>query len=151
MEKITKYFALDYITKVGKIQINFPRAATIIYPLMVVTGVLHTLVDNPNKVALYTSWTLLTISAFFGFVFFRIRPVRYEELKDKEQIFQYGSAQLSGQVSKVEYDFLGDEKFDEAFEYLELKLKKRYYKPLRMIFHPVVITIITLAVVLNFI
>ncbi len=73
-----KYFALGYPS-------GMLRASTIIYPLVVINGILVILLKSPSYFAL----SLLGIAVYFGFVYFRYYPVKFSEL-DKFQKYQYG-------------------------------------------------------------
>lgn len=86
-----KHFVLDYRLKIFGKMYNAPRASRIIFPIMVITG--YFAVTNPNYPTptsfVWFLYTLLTIALFFGFVYFRINPVKWEELDDFQK-FQYG-------------------------------------------------------------
>jgi hypothetical protein len=90
---IVKHFALDYfITIFGK-KFNAPRASRVIFPLFLLTG--FTLIfftpDYPEPSPILWTFYILDLTAlFFGFVYFRIWPVKWEEL-DESQKFQMGT------------------------------------------------------------
>jgi hypothetical protein len=91
---IVKHFALDYMSKkfiFFGAYVNAPRASRIIYPLMVITGLISvTNPDWPNPTFLiWILYLLLAAALFFGFVYFRFYPVKWEELDDFQK-FQYG-------------------------------------------------------------
>lgn len=88
---LVKHFVLDYTAKIFGWQSNAPRASRIIYPLVVLSGFFSvTNPEWPNPTPLvWILYSLLTTSLFFGFVYFRFYPAKWEEL-DKFQKFQYG-------------------------------------------------------------
>lgn len=76
-------------------------------------------------------------------------PVKYYELNDPEQIVVYGLAQTSGQLSKVDEGFsINDKKFLEAFDLMENNLEKKFYKPWRVVFYPLISTLLAIGLVL---
>ena len=96
MKKIRQFlvrnFVLDYTFKLFGVQRNAPRASRIIYPLMAITGYFSaTNPDYPTPTLfIWVLYALLTAALFFGFIYFRISAVKWEEL-DEFQKFQYGS------------------------------------------------------------
>jgi hypothetical protein len=88
---LVKHFALDYTTKIFGRHYNAPRASRIIFPLMVISGWFSTTnPDWPNPTPLvWFLYSLLATSLFFGFIYFRFYPAKWEEL-DNFQKFQYG-------------------------------------------------------------
>jgi hypothetical protein len=96
MKKIRQFlvrnFVLDYTFKLFGTTFNAPRASRIIYPLMVITGWFS--VTNPDwptpTPLVWVLYSLLATALFFGFVYFRFSPVKWDEL-DEFQKFQYGS------------------------------------------------------------
>jgi hypothetical protein len=96
MKKIRQFlvrnFVLDYTFKLFGVQRNAPRASRIIYPLMAITGYFSaTNPDYPTPTLLiWVLYALLATALFFGFIYFRIYPAKWEEL-DEIQKFQYGS------------------------------------------------------------
>lgn len=145
---IVKYFALDYICKVFGYTFNFTRSASFIFPLFVFNALLVMKFD-------YQIWQILTalplaISLFIGFIYFRFAPVKWQEL-DNEQLFQYRIA--------IEKDLIRPETthymifaFNKASIYVADNIESKiFYKPIRVIFHPIVmvtISIITTIIVL---
>jgi hypothetical protein len=88
---LVKHFVLDYFfTVLGK-QYNAPRASIIIYPLMALCGwFTATNYDYPTpSIGLWFLYALLSLSLFFGFIYFRIYPAKWDEL-DNLQKLQYG-------------------------------------------------------------
>jgi hypothetical protein len=88
---LVKNFVLDYRTKLFGKYYNSPRASRIIYPLMVIAGYLTA--TNPNyPYPSFLGWVfngLLALSLFFGFIYFRFYPAKWEELDDFQKL-QYG-------------------------------------------------------------
>jgi hypothetical protein len=88
---LVKHFVLDYFfTVLGK-RYNAPRASRVIYPLMLLCGwFTATNYDFPTpNIGLWILYILLVLSLFFGFVYFRIYPAKWDEL-DNLQKLQYG-------------------------------------------------------------
>lgn len=88
---IVRNFALGYYVKMfGKVW-GAPRASRIIFPLMVITGVLNLYNESYPTPNLYVtvSLVLTALALFFGFFYFRWFPVRYSEL-DFSQKIQFG-------------------------------------------------------------
>lgn len=96
---IVKYFALDY--RLGSI--NFSRSASIIFPLMILTGVLWK-VNSPSILALF-SFCLLLISLYFGFLYFPFHPVEWNEL-DTFQKWQYGLKNKLTKYQRQEWEII---------------------------------------------
>lgn len=88
---LVKHFVLDYTANIFGWQYNAPRASRIIFPLMVLSGWFSTTnPDWPTPTPLvWVLYSLLATSLFFGFVYFRFYPAKWEEL-DNFQKFQYG-------------------------------------------------------------
>lgn len=88
---LVKHFVLDYMGNIFGWKFNAPRASRIIYPLMVIAGYFS--VTNPNWPTpthlVWMLYILLALALFFGFIYFRIWPAKWEEL-DEMQKFQYG-------------------------------------------------------------
>ena len=88
---LVKHFVLDYTFMLFGRHYDAPRASRIIYPLMVITGYIS--VTNPDwptpTVLIWALYFLLALALFFGFVYFRYYPVKWEELDDRQK-FQYG-------------------------------------------------------------
>jgi hypothetical protein len=88
---LVKNFVLDYTFKIfGKLY-NAPRASRIIYPIFVITGLLvSTNPDWPTPTPLiWFMYFLCATALFFGFVYFKIKPAKWDEL-DEFQKYQYG-------------------------------------------------------------
>ena len=88
---LVKNFVLDYMVSIFGKTYNAPRASRIIYPAFVITGIANILNDNWPTPTLFVwfMYLLTATSLFFGFVYFRFFPVKWEEL-DEFQKFQYG-------------------------------------------------------------
>jgi hypothetical protein len=90
-EFLVRNFVLDYTVNLFGKMYNAPRASRIIYPLMVITGWFA--VTNPDyptpTLFIWVLYALLATALFFGFIYFRIYPAKWEEL-DMLQKFQYG-------------------------------------------------------------
>lgn len=85
---LVKLFVLDYFFKVFGNTFNIARVNVIMYPLFIITGIAITFFNSPF--ILWPLYLLNVIVVFFGFVYFRIKPVEWEEL-DMFQKFKYGS------------------------------------------------------------
>ena len=145
---IVRHFALDYFTKCFGKTINFTRSATFIYPLFALNAIISLMVDGFEPFMIATLIPL-ALALFFGFVYFRIKPVKFEEL-DLVQIWQYEQA-----IKKsVIFEEITEEmmhKFIEANNYVENLVDNKdvkFYKPLLWIFHPAIITLVTLGITL---
>lgn len=90
---LVKNFVLDYRIKLFGKYYNAPRGSRIIYPLFVMTGIANILNDDfPTPTLLiWLLYILVALSLFFGFVYFRFRPVKFDELDDFQK-YQYGYA-----------------------------------------------------------
>ena len=88
---LVKNFVLDYMVSIFGKKYNAPRASRIIYPVFVITGIANVFNDNWPTPTLFVwfMYLLTATSLFFGFVYFRFFPVKWEEL-DEFQKFQYG-------------------------------------------------------------
>lgn len=89
---IVKYFALDYNYNFFGNKMNGPRAGAVILPLFILTGLTSCFLtpDWPDpSFILWILYLLDVIALFLGFIYFHIKPIRWEEL-DESQKFQYG-------------------------------------------------------------
>jgi hypothetical protein len=88
---LVKNFVLDYMITLFGETYNAPRASRIIFPIFIITGIL--VATNPNwpnpTILIWFMYFVTAISLFFGFIYFRLYPVKWEEL-DEFQKFQYG-------------------------------------------------------------
>lgn len=97
---IVKYFALDYKCELFGTTITFVRAANVIAPVFFLNGILSIANENgPRTVMEMIALALLAIVLFLGFVYFRIKPVKFNEL-DESQKYQYGQAISSGMLTE---------------------------------------------------
>ena len=90
---LVRNFVLDYQIKLfGKLY-NAPRASRIIFPIFVITGLANCFNDDyPTPTPfIWFLYFLVALSLFFGFVYFRLCPVKFNELDDFQKL-QYGSA-----------------------------------------------------------
>ncbi len=71
-KQVIKFFALDYKVFIFGRVVSWTRSANIIFPLMLLSGGL-TIDENPLQ---FIAYSLLAIALFFGFVYFRINPLR---------------------------------------------------------------------------
>lgn len=94
---IVKHYALDYMTKLFGMSVKFTRSASIIYPNMIL--IMLSLVLGFPITSIVLGLTLL-VNVFFGFWYFELKPLKFSELKDMEQKFQFGAGQFSNQLSK---------------------------------------------------
>ena len=90
---LVKNFVLDYRMKLFGKHYNSPRASRIIYPLFVITGIANILNDDfpTPTILIWLLYVLVALSLFFGFVYFRFYPVKFNELDDFQKL-QYGYA-----------------------------------------------------------
>ena len=90
-EFLVKNFVLDYFFTVFGKQYRAVRASRIIFPLVVLSGWFSaTNYDFPIPgPGLWILYILLSLSLFFGFVYFKFYPAKWEEL-DVMQKYQYG-------------------------------------------------------------
>lgn len=93
---LVKNFVLDYMISIFGKTYNAPRASRIIFPVFVITGISNILNDNwPTPTVFVWFMYLITLLVlFFGFVYFQIKPAKWEEL-DEFQKYQYGTVKNS--------------------------------------------------------
>lgn len=84
---IIRNFALDYITPIG----NFVRAANWIFPGFVSMGIFSVALKNDFWLHISMIYTLIAV--FFGFIYFRIFPIKESEYD------------LLSETQKYAYDF----------------------------------------------
>lgn len=87
---IVHQFALGYEIRIGKLRMRTVRASRIIAPLFLITGIVLATDKNPDMLQWYDIilLSLTGLSLFFGFVYFHIWPVKFEELDDYQK-FQF--------------------------------------------------------------
>ena len=149
-EFIVKNFALDYIYKVFGITYSYTRGVVFIYPMFVLCGLFIALDDDWPVIDMLDATLLffLAVSVFFGFFHFRMSPVKLEELKDWEQVYVYEQAIIQ-KVVDVPIDEETMKAFFEANKkYKELIEDKKFYKPWRIIFHPIISFLVTVGITL---
>ena len=98
---LVKHFVLDYRVKLFGKCYNAPRASRIIFPLFVITGLANSFNENFPTPTLFI-WVLYALSAlslFFGFFYFTLRPVKFEEL-DNYQKLQFGFIKFTTMKAK---------------------------------------------------
>lgn len=148
---IIKNFALDYMYKLRGMKsdsvIGFTRGAVFLYPSFVFTGMFFLTTDEiqlPQILALI----FLAFMIFIGFVYLRIKPVKFHELEDLEQVYQYEQA-LKQNVIIHEITEEMMLRFQEAHRYITENIEnKGSYKPYRVLMHPAITTILSLGIVL---
>lgn len=150
---IIKNFALDYMFKLRGMKsdsvMGFTRGAVFLYPSFVFTGLFFLTTDEirlPQILALI----FLAFMIFIGFVYLRIKPVKFHELEDLEQVYQYEQA-LKQNVIIHEITEEMMLKFQEANRYITENIEnKRSYKAYRVLMHPIITTTISLGIVLMY-
>lgn len=128
---------------------GFTRGAVFLYPSFVFTGLFFLTTDEiqlPQILALI----FLAFMIFIGFVYLRIKPVKFHELEDLEQVYQYEQA-LKQNVIIHEITEEMMLKFQEANRYITENIEnKRSYKAYRVLMHPAISTTISLGIVLMY-
>ena len=88
---LVKLFVGDMMVQLFGKAFHYARAANIIVPSIMLLAYLLTDSDYPKIAGNdYIGLGVLAISIFFGFAYFRIKPVSWEELSN-DQKFQYGN------------------------------------------------------------
>ena len=88
---LVRNFVLDYRMNLFGKHYSSPRASRIIFPLFVITGIANIFNDDfptPN-VLVWFLYLLVFMALFFGFVYFRFYPAKWNELDDLQKL-QYG-------------------------------------------------------------
>lgn len=104
---LVRNFVLDYQIKLfGKLY-NAPRASRIIFPLFVITGLANSFNENfPTPTPLiWVLYALSALSLFFGFFYFTLRPVKFEEL-DNYQKLQFGFVNFTKMRTKERKEWM---------------------------------------------
>lgn len=113
---MTKLFVGDYKFKALGLYHSLPRAATIIMPLMILTGSFLAITDTyPYETTTGVVLLSLTLIAiYFGFIHFWIFPAKWDNM-DNSQKIQQGDGILGGVLNNVltpeqweEYNYLKD-------------------------------------------
>ena len=82
---LINYFALSYSVKLFGKTVNWVRAANVIFPLFVITGLFMII----NTTIAYCILPLLAISVFYGFVYFEIYPIKETEIDLLDNVQKY--------------------------------------------------------------
>nr|DAI55968.1 MAG TPA: hypothetical protein [Bacteriophage sp.] len=82
---LINYFALNYSVKVFGKTVSWVRAANVIFPLFVITGLLMTI----NTTIAYCILPILAVSVFCGFVYFEIYPLKETEIDLLDNVQKY--------------------------------------------------------------
>ena len=143
---IVQRFALDYFTKFLGLTGKFPRASTVIMPLFAITGINHTLMEYPGKDLVTILLAIPTLIALFiGFVYFRIKPIKYSEL-DWEQKLTMSMAVEKNIVKHKEDEIDWEEIIKYKQRVNDIDENKKFYKPFRFVFMPYVLVPILLII-----
>lgn len=118
---ITKLFVGDYKFKALGLYHSFPRAATIIMPLMILTGGISAYLNiYPYENTITTILLILTfIAIYFGFIHFWIFPAKWENM-DNSQKIQKGDGITMGVLKNT----LTPEQWEE-YKYLKGMYKNK--------------------------
>lgn len=87
---LIKYFALDYHVIIFGQRLMWTRSANVLFPLFVLCGYLSVI----ESALLYYVLPILTIAAFFGFVYFRIRPIKNVDVDMFDDVQKYSFSKL---------------------------------------------------------
>lgn len=82
---LIKYFALDYHVMIFGQRLTWTRSANILFPLFVLCGWLSIF----EQQLLYYVLPIVIIAVFFGFVYFRISPIKNEEVYMFDDVQKY--------------------------------------------------------------
>ena len=99
---IVKFFALDYIGRIFGKKYRFTRSANVIFPLLLLAGMLRMFDVSP-----YIFWSavgLFFLAAFIGFVYFFIFPLTDKDIRyfDDPQFFQWCVRQKHEALPKID-------------------------------------------------
>ena len=100
---LVKYFVGDYYAKLFGSTFNWVRAANIIFPLGCINGIYLVKTDTvsletvPGIILL----GLFLVAVFFGFLYFRLKPIKWEELDDCQK-WQFGTGVKMGMLKSKE-------------------------------------------------
>ena len=88
---ILNLFALNYRFKLVVSKFSVPRISTWIYPTVLLLSLLC--IKHFEEIYITITWIVIAILSFFGFIYFKIRPIEYynEDLEylDESQKNQY--------------------------------------------------------------
>ena len=137
---IVKFFALDYVVKIGTKSINFVRAANILFPLFCLNGVL--VVNGGysfDSIFKIISFLILLIAVYFGFFYFGSNPVMFKELDDSQK-WQYGSKNME----QMEFNEM------QEWNNLDLQKETKIYSPLWVaLINPIILIATILFSIIN--
>lgn len=150
---LIKRFMLDYICKFYGYIFYTPRALVIICPTIFLLFL--SLLFNVNGIGF--TWIdislafLLAVQLFFTLIYFKFFPVKPYEIKDEEQIYQIEMGIKRGVVIKTIEKESCFKKILNSNTYIENNiLNKKFYKSYRIIYHPVVILLISGIITLTY-
>lgn len=150
-----KHFALDYISVIFGLPINWVRAANWLFPSFLLGGI-WAVYSEANFINLPGILILLWIAlmVFIGFIYFRIVPVNWDELNISQK-FQYGHAIFSGQLTKKKelslkqqdewieiYETYGKDIYGDPYENIKKKYKFYNLKPFLVNIIALIVTLI---------
>ena len=142
-KKLTKLLVGDYIIKIFGKMINFPRAANIIFPSLLIAGTCSILLNNNILSSVIDIIAILiSLFAFFGPKILKFNVDDY----DASQKFQM--SKMVVQIPTEEKVFkkgIELSKSKEVKDYIELISSKRNYNILPFLLNPIlIITALTL-------
>lgn len=79
---IIKYFALNYSVKVFGVEVNWVRAANVIFPLLMASAI----AGIKDSWLMYIFLALFAVSVYFGFVYFLIYPLKEEDYESLDEV-----------------------------------------------------------------
>lgn len=79
---LVKFFALDYVVRIFGRSVNFTRSANILFPLLLTTMTLYAF----NFTYWWVSFSLFFLASFFGFFYFRIKPLDFEDIDYMDEV-----------------------------------------------------------------
>lgn len=79
---IIKYFALNYSVKVFGVEVNWVRAANVIFPLLMASAI----AGIKDSWLMYIFLSLFAVSVYFGFVYFLIYPLKEEDYESLDDV-----------------------------------------------------------------
>jgi hypothetical protein len=100
---LVKHFVGDYYARLFGSTFNWVRAANIIFPLGCINGIYLVKTDTlsfetvPGIILL----GLFLVAVFFGFVYFKLKPIKWDELDDSQK-WQYGTGVKRGVLKSNE-------------------------------------------------
>ncbi|MFJ1328156.1 hypothetical protein [Capnocytophaga canimorsus] len=86
---IIKFFALDYKVFIFGRLVSFTRSANVIFPLVVLCGMLNLSDSGTAYRLLPIAYCLLAIALFFGFVYFRLKPLTQADYDYFDQVQKF--------------------------------------------------------------